>query len=185
MTKKSEMTHKDIPLERLTQTNTKIFTKSCLDKIRKSVETIGLVESLQVYEEENGEILIIDGNKRFQILVAAGHTTAPCVLTKLPDTFTPSYHVIDVSPQERAKMIRMALEKASETEVAAAIGASSLESGIDRRLETKLHPTIILAFKENMLSKAALLELRYVNQDLPFPTLDSELHRSFQERDYF
>ena len=162
MTKKTEMTHKDISLEKLTPTNSGSFSKPCLDKIQKSMETIGMVESLQVYEEENGETLIIEGNKRFQILLAAGHTTAPCVLIQLPDTFTPSYYVIDVSPQERAKMIRKALEKASEAEVAAAIGVSSLEASIDKGLEAKLHPTVILAFKEKMLSKAALMELRHV-----------------------
>jgi len=156
------MIHKDISLEKLTPTNSEIFSKSCLDKIQMSMESLWMVEALQVYEEESGEILIIDGNKRFQILVAAGHTTAPCVLTQLPDTFTPSYYVIDVSPQERAKMIRKALEKASEAEVAAAIGVSSLETSIDKNLEAKLHPAVIIAFKENMLSKAALMELRHV-----------------------
>ena len=163
--KKSEMIHKDIPIQKLIPTNTENIRKSDIQKLRTSLEAIGMVESLQVYEEESGDVLIIEGNKRFQILAGAGHTTAPCILTQLPDTFTPSYYVIDVSPQERAKMIRKALEKASEDEVAAAIGVSSLESSIDKNLKDKLHPTVILAFKENMLSKAALKELSHVVEE--------------------
>ena len=137
------MIHKDIPIQKLIPTNTENIRKSDIQKLRTSLEAIGMVESLQVYEEESGDVLIIEGNKRFQILAGAGHTTAPCILTQLPDTFTPSYYVIDVSPQERAKMIRKALEKASEDEVAAAIGVSSLESSIDKNLKDKLHPTVI------------------------------------------
>jgi hypothetical protein len=115
-----------------------------------------------VYEEANGETLIIDGNKRFFVLLAAGSETAPCILTKLPDTYTPSTQVIDVSPAERAKMIKKALEQVDETMIAAAIGVSSLKPGIDNKLKAKLHPTIILAYKEGMLSKVALVELANV-----------------------
>jgi len=162
MEKQSEMNQKDIPLTQLTPTNEKTFKKPCLDRIRKSMAAIGMVESLQVYEEKSGEILIIDGNKRYFILLAAGNATAPCVLTRLPDTYTPSTQVINVSPAERAKMIKRALEKVTEDRIAAAIGVSSLKSGIDSRLKAKLHPTIVLAYQEDILSKTALLELKNV-----------------------
>lgn len=161
MEKKSAMVIKDIPLSRLVATNPKKFTGDQLASIRMSLEAIGMSEPLIVHEE--GETaLIIDGNKRYFILLEAGIESAPCVLVDRPDIYTASYQVIAVSPAERAKMIKKVLEKVSEAKIAAAIGVSSLKPGLDKSLAAKLNPAIILAFDQGLLSKAALQELKNV-----------------------
>ena len=161
MEKKSLMKLKDIPLDRLVATNTKKFSNSELGPIRMSMEAIGMSEPLIIHDE--GETaLIIDGNKRYFILLEAGIESAPCVLVERPDIYTASYQVIAVSPAERAKMIKKVLEKVSENKVAAAIGVASLKPGLDKSLTAKLSPAVILAFDQGLLSKAALLELKNV-----------------------
>jgi len=161
MEKKSMMNTKDIPLSRLVATNPSKFRSNALVPIRMSMEVIGMSEPLVVYEEGE-QALIIDGNKRYFILLEAGIESAPCVLVQRPDTYTASYQVIAVSPAERAKMIKKVLEKVSEEKIAAAIGVSSLKPGLDENLAAKLSPVVILAFDQGLLSKAALNELKAV-----------------------
>ncbi len=161
MEKKSTILVKDIPLSRLVPTNSKKFTKPELARVRTSMEAIGMTEPLCVYEKGE-EALISDGNKRYFILLEAGMASAPCVLLKLPDTYTASYQVIGVSPAEQRKMIKKVQEKVSDDKIAAAIGVPSLTPGIDKNLADKLNPVLILAFNQGLLSKAALQELKNV-----------------------
>jgi ParB-like chromosome segregation protein Spo0J len=161
MEQKSEMTAKDISLSRLVATNSRKFTNRDLAPIRMSMEEIGMLEPLTVYEE--GETaLIIEGNKRYFILLGAGIESAPCILAKCPDTYTPSYQVIAVSPVERAKMIKKVLETVDENKVAAAIGVSSLKPVLTDKFADGLNPAIILAFERGLLTKTALQELKSV-----------------------
>lgn len=161
MKQKSEMTAKDIPLSRLIATNPRKFSSRDLALVRMSMEEIGMLEPLTVYEE--GETaLIIDGNKRYFILLGAGIESAPCILAKYPDTYTPSYQVIAVSPVERAKMIKRVLETVDENRVAAAIGVSSLKPILSDKFADGLNPAIILAFDQGLLTKSALRELKSV-----------------------
>ena len=163
MEKKSKMSAKDISLDRLVMSNSRQITKSVLAPLRMSIEEIGMLEPLLVYEE--GETaLIIDGNKRYLILLAAGIEYAPCILVSCPDTYTASRQVIDVSPLERAKMIRKALEKVAKERVAAAIGVLSLEPKLNDEFKDGLSPAIILAFEGGLLTKTALQELKHVTQ---------------------
>ena len=161
MEQKSEMTAKDISLSRLVATNSKKFTLRDLAPIRMSIEEIGMLEPLIVYDE--GETaLIIDGNKRYFILLGAGIESVPCILAKCPDTYTPSYQVIAVSPVERAKMIKRVLETVDENRVAAAIGVSSLKPILTDKFADGLNPAVILAFEQGLLTKTALKELKNV-----------------------
>ncbi|HBT77775.1 MAG TPA: hypothetical protein DEB39_12815 [Planctomycetaceae bacterium] len=161
MEMKSMMNAKDIPLSRLVASNPKKFRESDLAGIRMSLEQIGMLEPLIVHDE-GATALIVDGNKRYFILLEAGIESAPCVLVDRPDIYTASYQVIAVSPAERAKMLKKVLETVSENKVAAAIGVSSLKAGLDKNLIAKLSPAIILAYDQGLLSKAALQELKNV-----------------------
>ncbi len=183
MEKKSMMVFKDIPLSRLTASNPKKFSETQLVKIRKSMETIGMTEPLCVFDEKEKEkdeekksYLIVDGNKRYIILLGAGIASAPCILIKQPDTYTASYHAIGVSPAERRKMLRKVLEKVSEEKIAAAIGVSSLKPGLEKKLLAKLNPAVILAYDQGLITKNALLELQNVT-----PKRQAEILKEFKQ----
>jgi len=161
MEKKSKMVIKDIPLSRLETTNTRKFSNRDLTPIRTSMEEIGMLEPLVVYEE--GEtFLISDGNKRYYILLEAGIESVPCILAPRPDTYTPSYQVIAVSPAEREKMIIKAREKVDDARIAAAIGVPSLTPILDKSFVAGLNSAIILAYEQGLLQKTALQELKNV-----------------------
>ena len=179
MEKKSLMTFKDISLSRLVTSNPKKFTNSQLTKIRTSLEEIGMSEPFVVYDE--GETaLIIDGNKRYFILLEAGIESVPCVLVQQADTYTTSYQVIAVSPVERAKMLKKVLETVAENKVAAAIGVSSLKPTLDKNLTAKLNSVILLAFDQGLLSKSALQELKNVT-----PKRQAEILKELKKANHY
>ena len=161
MEKKFDIIVKDIPLNRLVPASTEKIKPQDLASIRMSMEAIGLVEPLNVYEEGD-KYLIVSGNKRYRILLADGHESAPCILVPRPDTYTPSYQVIAVSPPERTKMVNRVLEKVEKTKVDAAIGKSSRKTVLDDKFLVGLSQDAINAFNDGSLSKTALQELKHV-----------------------
>ena len=80
MEKESKVRIKDIPLKRLVPTNSEEFTEAQLSPIRMSMESINMLEPLVVCEE-NETALIIDGNKRYFILLEAGVESVPCIVS--------------------------------------------------------------------------------------------------------
>jgi len=161
MKKKSEIIIKDIPLSRLEPTNPAPFKPHDLAEVRRSMETVEMMEFLVVCKK--GEIFLIsDGNKRYQIMLEEGHETAPCIVTSHLDIYTASRQVIAVSPGERNKMINKVSEIVPEDKIAAAIGKQTLKPTIDKNLEGKLHEAVKTAFEGRKLSKAALHELKKV-----------------------
>lgn len=161
MEKKSEIIVKDIPLKKLVPTNTKKFSSNDLVPIRVSMETVGMLEPLSVCED--GEtFLVVGGNKRYQILLEGGHESVPCILVPRPDTYTPSYQVIDVSPTERTRMVNKVLETVDKNRVNAAIGKISRKPVLDDKFVVGLSQDAIRAFKDGELSKPALQELKNV-----------------------
>jgi ParB-like chromosome segregation protein Spo0J len=161
MEKKSEIIVKDIPMNRLVPTNTKKFSLNDLDSIRMSMEAIEMLEPLSVCKDGE-KYLVVGGNKRYQVLLEDGHESAPCVLVPRPDTYTPSYQVIDVSPTERTKMVNKVLETVDKNRVNAAIGKISRKPVLDDKFIVGLSQDAIRAFKDGSLSKHALQELKNV-----------------------
>jgi hypothetical protein len=161
MEKKSDIITKDIPLSRLVPTNTEKFKPNDLASIRMSMEAIGMLESLSVYEEGE-KALIVDGHKRFAIMLEEGHESAPCVLVPRPDNYTPSYQVIAVSPTERTKMVNKVLETVDKNRVNAAIGQISRKPILDDKFVVGLSQDALRAFKDGALTKSALQTLKNV-----------------------
>ena len=163
MKKATAITVMDIPLDRLEADIPKPFTPGVLAPIRKSIESIGLVERLIVCKNEGSDKYeVIQGKKRYSILLTMGVKTVPCVLAPRRDIYTPSYQVIAVSPAEREKMLKKAREKVSDDKIAAAIGISSLKPELDKKLADKLSSVVKHAFEQKLIPKAALQELANV-----------------------
>jgi len=181
MEKKTEKVFKDISLDRLEMSNSRNITSVHLAPIRMSMREIGMLEPLLVYEEGESA-LIIDGNKRYLILLAEGIESAPCVLVSQADTYTASRQVIDVSPVERARMIKKALEKVDEARIAAAIGVQTLKPRLDDKFKVGLSATVILAFENGLLTKTALQELKHVTQKRQDTILKELAQKEQQEK---
>ena len=163
MRKKTAIIVMDIPLDRLEADIPKPFTPGELAQIRKSIESIGLVERLIVCKKEgSGNYEVIQGKKRYSILLSMGVATVPCVLAQRRDMYTPSYQVIAVSPAEREKMLNKVREHVSDAKITAAIGVSSLKPELDKKLADKLSSVVKHAFEQKLIPKAALQELANV-----------------------
>ena len=161
MEKKSEMIVKDIHISRLVPTNTEKINSQELALIRTSMEALGMSELLSVYEEGE-KAYIVDGHKRYHILLTDGHESVPCVLVPRPDPYTPSYQVIAVSPTERTKMVNKVLETVDKDKVDAAIGKTSRKPILDDKFVVGLSQDAIHAFNDGSLTKTALRELKKV-----------------------
>jgi hypothetical protein len=161
MEKKSETIAKDIPLSRLMPTNTEKISQRDLEPIRMSMKAIGMLEPLSVCEDGD-QVLIVDGHKRYAILKECEHESVPCVLMPRPDTYTPSYQVIAVSPTERTKMVNKALQIVDKNKVDAAIGKLSRKIVLDEKFAAGIHQEAIDAFNDGAISKVAFLELKHV-----------------------
>ena len=61
------------------------------------------------------------------------------------------------------KMIQKVLEKVSEDKIAAAIGVSSINPGLDKNLIARLAPLVIQAYDQGLINKTALNELKHVS----------------------
>jgi ParB-like chromosome segregation protein Spo0J len=185
--KKSAMNVKDIPLDLLESSCPRKTTNFHLNPIRKSMSEIGMLEPLLVYEKvenETKKYLIIDGNKRFRILVeSGGHESVPCILVSSPDTYTTSRQVISVSPVERAKMIKKVLETVAEEKVSAAIGVSSLKPMLDENFSAGLSQMAILAYENRLLTKTALEELKHVSVKRQDEILKELMQRGEKQKD--
>ena len=178
MEKKTEMSIRNIPLDRLQKSNTKRITNILLTPLQVSMEAIGMIEPLLVCEEGEN-FLIVDGNKRYLILLAAGIETVPCIVVPCLDTYTASRQVIDVSPTERVKMIKKALETVAEEKVAAAIGVSSLKPVLDDKFAVGLSKLARLAYENKKLTKTALQKLKHVT-----PKRQDEILKEITQKGY-
>jgi hypothetical protein len=94
----------------------------CYRQIASSLEHVGLVEPLVVFEQPDGKFLLIDGNTRFAILKERGITEIPCILASDDEAYTYNRRVSYVPTIAQHFMLLKVLENGvSEERVAAAL----------------------------------------------------------------
>src|ERR1700734_1853205 len=99
-------------------------TKSmaCYKRIASSIEHIGLIEPLVVFEQTDGSFLLVDGNTRFSILKSKGVTEVACIVAKDDEAYTYNRRVSHVPPISQHFMLLRVLDNGvSEDRVAAAL----------------------------------------------------------------
>ena len=95
---------------------------SCYRQIASSLEHVGLIEPLVVFEQPDGKFLLIDGNTRFAILKERGITEIPCILASDDEAYTYNRRVSYVPTIAQHFMLLKVLENGvSEERVAAAL----------------------------------------------------------------
>ncbi|MBN2559743.1 MAG: ParB N-terminal domain-containing protein [Phycisphaerae bacterium] len=158
---------RDIDLEQLTPLNERqvnLAKNAGFRKIMASVQAIGLVEPLSVFPE-NGGYVILDGFLRYTACKELGIRTVPCLVYKDKQAYTFNRNVNRLSAYQEIRMLRKSLETIDEPTIARTFGMKSIKSRLVPTLIKQLHPDVVAAFKENVVSKACARELLRVTHE--------------------
>lgn len=94
-------------------------------KILFSIKSVGLVEPLCVYEED-GKYIILDGYLRYKACMELGIEKVPCLTYAVKDAYTFNRMVNPLSGFQEVRMLRKALEKLDESDIAETFGLKTI-----------------------------------------------------------
>jgi RepB plasmid partitioning protein/ParB-like nuclease domain len=135
--------------------------KSCYDQIASSLKNVGLIEPLVVYEQPDGNYLLVDGNTRFDILKSLGATEVPCIFAKDDEAYTYNRRVSHVPPiQQHFMLLRVLASGVSEERVAAALNVDVKAVRRKKDLLTGICPEAVTLLEGRRLSERSFLLLR-------------------------
>ena len=162
MSDKTMIQGQDIPLVRLVPFRKRSTASGALDKLRATIETIGLIEPLIVTPGEGDTFLILDGFLRYSILLDLGVEEAPCIIVDTMDGYTCNKQVCSLSKSQESQMLQKALSVIDERRIAAVFGLKQMKPRLTREDMTRLHPEAVQEFDAGHLSKACVTELKNV-----------------------
>ena len=157
----------DIGLKQLKPMNERTInftTNNGYRKIVASIKAIGLIEPLSVYKED-GCYVILDGFLRYMACAQLDMETVPCLVYKDKQAYTFNRNVNRLSPYEEIRMLRKSLETIDEATIAQTFGMKSIHSRLIPHLVRQLHPDLVAAFKENVITKPTAKELMRVTHE--------------------
>lgn len=153
-----------LPMSRITaQREPPAATKSmaCYRRIASSIEHIGLIEPLVVFEQTDGRFVLLDGNTRFSILKSSGVTEVACIVAKDDEAYTYNRRVSHVPPISQHFMLLRVLENGvSEDRVAAALNVDIRAIRRKRDLLKGICPEVVRLLEKHRLSDRAFSALR-------------------------
>lgn len=79
-------------------------------RILASIQHLGVIEALSVYEEE-GKYYLLDGYLRLKALEGLGITEVPCFVYRHRDRYTFNAMRNDISPSQEHRMLKQALDR--------------------------------------------------------------------------
>jgi hypothetical protein len=95
---------------------------TCFKQIAVSLEHIGLIEPLVVFEQPGGKFLLIDGHSRLAILKTRGVEKVSCILARDDESYTYNRKVNHVSPiTQHFMLLRVLANGVSEQRIADAL----------------------------------------------------------------
>lgn len=130
-------------------------------KIIASMKAVGLLEPLCVYQE-NGHYLILDGYLRFKACQELEIDTVPCMVFKDKQAYVFNRQVNRLSAFQEMRMLRKSLETIDEPTIAQAFGMKTIRHRLAPNLMKQLHPEVVTAFKDNLITRPAALEMTSV-----------------------
>jgi ParB family chromosome partitioning protein len=148
-----------VPLHERENINTK--THKGYRRILASVQAIGLIEPLCVYEE-NGVYVILDGYLRFLACAELGIKTVPCIVYEDKEAYTFNRMVNRLSGYQEMRMLRKSLETLDEQTIASALGMKTIRYRLAPKLVEQLHPKVAEAFEQDLIGKSAAMEMACV-----------------------
>jgi ParB-like chromosome segregation protein Spo0J len=153
-----------LPMSRITaQREPPAATKSlaCYKRIASSLEHIGLIEPLVVFEQTDGSFILVDGNTRFAILKSRGITEVACIVAKDDEAYTYNRRVSHVPSISQHFMLLRVLENGvSEDRVAAALNVDIRAIRRKRDLLKGICPEVVSLLEKHRLSDKAFSALR-------------------------
>jgi len=167
MTAKNKFQGIDIPIEKLTpyrerQIN---FDKSrCFKKIEATIKSIGLIEPLAVFQENEG-YTILDGYLRYVACKRLSVKTMPCIIHECKEAYTYNFEVNRLSAFQEMKMLRKAVKAVNEKTIAEVFGMKTIHHRLSPTLLENLDKKIIKLFKNEEISLGVVKELAFVKPE--------------------
>ena len=165
MSKPFEVNGTDVPLDSLEPLRERpdLNTKKHkgFQRILSSIQSIGLIEPLCVYPE-NGGYVILDGYLRYLACIELGHETVPCIVYEDKEAYTFNRMVNRLSGYQEIRMLRRSLETLDEKTIASTFGIKTIRYRLAPKLVEVLHPKVAQAFEQDLLGKAAAMEMACV-----------------------
>jgi hypothetical protein len=146
----------------------------CYRQIASSLEHVGLIEPLVVFEQSDGKFLLIDGNTRFAILKSRGVPEVPCILATDDEAYTYNRRVSYVPPIAQHFMLLKVLENGvSEERVAAALNVDIRTVREKKDLLKGICPEVVKLLGGRRLSTKVFSALRKMK---PLRQIESAEH---------
>lgn len=161
------MSGKDIPIEKLVPLNERNIDykpSKGYHKILSSIMTIGLIEPLCVYQEENYYV-ILDGFLRFKACEQLGVKEVPCLFFKHKEGYTFNRMVNRLSPYQESRMLRESLKTIDKATIADVFGIKSISYRLGTEIYKYLHPRVISMVDKNLMGRKSASELTHVNHE--------------------
>jgi RepB plasmid partitioning protein/ParB-like nuclease domain len=136
-------------------------TKGRYKQIAASLEHIGLIEPLVVFEQPHGTFLLVDGNTRFAILKSRGVSEVACIIAKDDEAYTYNRRVSHVPPLAQHFMLLRVLESGvSEERIATALNVDIRSVRRKRDLLKDICPDAVKLLENRRLNVRGFSALR-------------------------
>ena len=155
---------RDLPIIKLVPRNRRKTDKRYSRRIEASIRAVGLIEPLVVYPLGD-QYEILDGCRRYLILLEMGVETVPCLIGNEREAFTGNRMVNRLSSAQEMRMLRKSLEELDEKTIADALGMTGIKYRLNQGLLKKLNPTVAKMFESGKITKSCALELAHVKPD--------------------
>ena len=160
---------RDIDLELLSPLHPReinLKTNAGFRKILASIMAIGLIEPLAVCaKKKNGPYVILDGYLRYMACLQLKVSTAPCFVYRDMQAYTFNKNVNRLSPLQESRMLQKSMETIDERTIAQTFGIRSIRYRLAPKLAENLHPTVVKALHDELISKLCAIEFLYVVLD--------------------
>lgn len=167
MTTQLNICGKDVSMSKLIpikERNINFKTNRGYHKILSSIMTIGLIEPLCVYQD-NEAYFILDGYLRYKACEQLGVVEVPCLLFRDKEAYTYNRMVNRLSACQESRMLRESLKKINKETIADVFGIKSISYRLGAELNKHLHPSVVKIIDNNLIARNCALELTHVTHD--------------------
>lgn len=154
----------DVPIVKLIPIKKRTVNKQAFNRILASIKSCGLLEPLLIFPE-NDSFYILDGYIRYLAMLEIGVEIVPCITWSQKEAFSANRMVNRLSPVQEHRMIEQALQELDEKTIAEAFGLSQLNHHSSKALLKQLHPEVVTALDQNVITRMCAQEMTYVSPD--------------------
>ncbi|MDI9222121.1 plasmid partitioning protein RepB C-terminal domain-containing protein [Pantoea sp. EA-12] len=131
-------------------------------QIVASIKEIGLVEPVIIFPEDGGRILkIIDGHLRVEALIELSIDKVTCLVSTIPDSYTPNKQVNRLTVLQEHKMIKKAIDSGvTVSKLGAALGLSAEAIRQRFNLTKGVEPEVMNLLANNVVPLSVFSVLR-------------------------